>query len=156
MRELEKELRKIDIMEGALGITTANEEMRKVKTWDEKEWQKVMNKKENLCICRKWRTELRDQEKVYNNRSSSVLLFKCRTNNLSLNDRNRFKGQEKMCDLSDNDKGDLINFILWYPACVKTEMLKATTTYEEDEKNITLKFLFNVELVRETKEIIQF
>ncbi len=85
-----------------------------------------------------------------------MLPFKCRTNNLNLIDRNRFKGQETKCDLFDNDKKDLISFVLWCPAFIEERQKYRwlRQPYEEDKTDITGKYRFDNELVKETKKII--
>ena len=43
-----------------------------------------------------WRcTEIGGQEDLYDNRTSSIVLFGCRTNNLTLNDRKKKIREEK-------------------------------------------------------------
>ncbi len=53
-----------------------------------------MNEKSSLKIYRKWR---RGQEKAYVNNQTSEILFKARKNNLILNERNRFWGEDIKC-----------------------------------------------------------
>ena len=98
MRGLEKYLEALGVKNGILEKT--NEEIRIImKEWDNREWKKEMNTKESLNIYREWRTERGNQEHVYDKRPSSVILFKCRTNNQNLNDRKRFKSEDEKCDL---------------------------------------------------------
>ena len=110
MRGLEKNLETLGVKNGILEKT--NEEIRiMMKEWDNRECKKEMNTKESLNIYREWRTERGNQEHVYDKRPSSVILFKCRTNNQNLNDRKRFEGEDEKCDLCNSVKENLFHFI---------------------------------------------
>ncbi len=85
-----------------------NEEIReKVKEWDVKEWKREMNERKSLKMYKEWRDEIGKQEKMYDIRLTSVLLFRCRTNTLNINDRNRFKRESTACQLCGNEREDL-------------------------------------------------
>ena len=90
MKELVQTLKKTGMTESGMVNITNYEISQKIKDWDTKEWKTTLNEKESLSIYRNWRTEIGHQEKIYDNRLCSVLLFKCKTNNLNLNVRKRF------------------------------------------------------------------
>ncbi len=94
MKDLVKELKNIRMQnESARSMT--DEGIRAIMNeWDTREWKHGMNEKSSLKIYRKWRTEIGGQEKIYDNRQASEILFKCRTNTLKLKDRNRFRNEE--------------------------------------------------------------
>ncbi len=71
---------------------------------------------------------------MYDNRQASVLLFKCRTNTLNINDR-RFKEESTECQVCGNEKEDLPHFILWCPA------------YDESGKNKILQQPYQEEII---------
>ncbi len=69
---------------------------------------------------------------------------RARTNNLNLNDRKRFRGEETKCDMCGADNEDLKHFLLWCPA-YREERRKFTRLqqpYVEDEEDIIGKYLF--------------
>ncbi len=122
-----------------------NEEIReKMKECDLNEWGREMGERVSLKIYREWRTEIGKQESIYDNRQSSMLLFKCRTNTLNLNYRKRFKEESTGCKLCGYERKDLRHFLLWCPSYVlprkKNEALHQP--YEANEENIIGKLLF--------------
>ena len=96
------------------------------------------------------------QERVYDNRQASIVLFKCRTNTLNLNERKRHMGESTKCDLCEEEKEDLKHFILWCPAYEeerrKSDRLQQP--YQEDEEELLGSYLFTNENIEETKERI--
>ena len=129
MKYLVKELQNIRSQSESTGSMSLTDEGIKavMKEWDTKEWKKGMNEKTSLRIYRQWRTEIGGQEKIYDNRQGSEILFKCRTNTLKLKDRNRFRNEETKCEMCGSEREDLKHFILWCP-----------TYSEERQKNRTL------------------
>ncbi len=105
--------RKDGVIEKGVRGETSESIRRKMREIDTREWMKEVNEKTSLKIYRKWRQEKGGQEEVYINNYGSQLLFKCRTNNLQLNDRRRFR--EVTCDVCGAEKEDLIHFLLWCP-----------------------------------------
>ncbi len=98
-----------------------------------------------MKIYKEWKNEIGGQEKVYDNRPASEILFKCRTNNLKLKDRKRFQGEETKCDICDAEKEDLNHFSLWCPE-LNEERIKCTKLqrpYIENQENIIGDLLFN-------------
>lgn len=90
---------------------------------------------------------------------SSMLLFKCRTNTLNLNDRKRFKEESTECKLCGYEREDLRHFLLWCPSYVlprkKNEAMHQP--YEDNEENIIGKLLFgnNSKKNKETIRILE-
>lgn len=58
----------------------------KVRQWDTDMWKEEMNEKSSLEIYRMWKKEIRGEERLYDNRPESNIFYRCRTNNLPLND----------------------------------------------------------------------
>ena len=53
------------------------------------------------------------EEEIYDNRPSSTILYKARSNTLQLNDRNRHTNKEIHCLVCDtDDKEDIYHFML--------------------------------------------
>ena len=108
---------------GIRGASASNEEINsKVREWDDRVWKQEMAEKESLSLYREWRQRMGGQEKVYDNRESSILLFKSRTNNLNLGDRKRFQNQSTECIMCGAEKEDLIHFLLHCPAYNQKEL----------------------------------
>ena len=56
------------------------------------------------------------QERVYDNRETSVLLFKCRSNTMNVADRKRFKNEATECIMCGHYIENLKHFLLHCPA----------------------------------------
>ena len=128
----------------------------KIRRWDSRKWRNEMEEKSSMKIYREWRTEVGGQDEVYDTRESSKILFKCRTNNLPLNDRKRFKGEEEKCDMCGAEREDLKHFVLWCPEYnqerIKHEKLQRP--YQEDEDWIIGDLLFDNNDIETTKKML--
>ncbi len=92
-----------------------------------------------------------------NNKASEI--FKKRTNNLNLNERKRFWGEDTKCDMCGTDNEDLKLFLLWCPAYgeERGEITRLQQPYREDENYTIGKYLFENRYKEETKrEIYKF
>ena len=68
-------------------------------------------------------------EEIYDNRPSSKIWNKARTNTLQLNDRNRHTNKERNCMVCDKDeKEDIYHFILHCTALTREESQYTPTT----------------------------
>ncbi len=86
-----------------------------------------------------------------------LILFKARTNNLRLNDRNRHTDGDTKCIFCDWTLENLTHFLLWCPAGYNEIRLKSKVLqrpYIENEENIIGQLLFNETNIQETKEIV--
>ena len=99
MKGLMNEIRNIRVQNKSTRSMTDEGIRAIMKEWDTREWKQGMNEKTSLSIYRKWRTEIGGQEKIYDNRQTSEILYKCRTNTLKLKDRNRFRNEETKCEM---------------------------------------------------------
>ncbi len=106
-------------------------------------------------IYREWRAEI-GQEKIYDNRQASEILFKCRTNTLKLNDRNRFRTEDIKCEMCGNDNEYLKHFLFWCPAysADRQKNIKLQQPFQEEENNIIGDLLFGNN-IGEAKETVQ-
>ena len=68
-----------------------------------------------MKIYTKWKKEIKSEEDLYDNRPASAIFYRARTNNLNLNDRNRFKNANTKCLMCDVNYEDLNHFVLWCP-----------------------------------------
>lgn len=72
----------------------------KVRQWDTDIWKKEMNEKSSLEIYRMWKKEIREEERLYDNRPESDIFYRCRTNNLMpLNERKRCQKGNTNCKM---------------------------------------------------------
>ncbi len=124
-----------------------------MKEWDVKERKRERNKRESLMMYSEWRDEIWKQERVYDNRQSSELMFRCRTNTLNITDRNRFKRESEACQLCGNEREGLSHVIQWCAAYEhsRKKNLALQQPYEEDEGKVRRRILFESD-VTETKE----
>ncbi len=85
----------------------------------------------------------------------SVILFKARTNNLNLNDRQRFWGEDTQCDMCGAEKEDLKHF-LWCPEYTdeRWKSPRLQQPYKENEDDIIGKYLFEKRYIETTKKEI--
>ncbi len=105
---------------------------------------------------KKWRRETGGQEEVYTNSQTSEILFKERINNLKLNERNRFWGEDTKCNMCGADNEDLKHFLLWYPAygAERGKILRLQKPYTEDEEGIIEHYLLENGNIEETRRDI--
>ncbi len=151
--------RKVGVIEKGVRGERSESIRRKMREIDTREWKKEMNEKTSLKIYWKWRQEKGGQEEIYNNNYGSQLLFKCRTNNLQLNERRRFRGEEITCDVCGSEKEDLIHFLLLCPGYRKErrKSVKLQQPYIQEKEEIVGRYLFDNEDIEEAKrEITSF
>ena len=90
-----------------------NEEIRKkILEWDSEMWRQELSRKSSLEIYRLFKKEIKSEENLYDNTQSSVIFYRCRTNNLNLKDRKRHSGGETKCELCNADIENLSNFFI--------------------------------------------
>ena len=80
---------------------------------DKKLWLEDIGSKSSLNIYRRFKTDICEED-IYNNRPSSRILNKARTNTLQLNDRNRHVNKETHCMVCGDvyKKEDIYHFLL--------------------------------------------
>lgn len=61
----------------------------------------------------KWKGTIKEEEDLYNSPSSEII-FRARTSNIQLGDRNRHKGKET-CIMCDSETENTTHFMLWCP-----------------------------------------
>ncbi len=156
IKEIEKYVKETGITYEKLKIAKKEELKEIIRKWDTQQWKEEMEKKSSLKIYRKWREAIGgQQEDTCDNREGSRILFKCKTNNLNLNDRKRFKGEDTRCRMCDCECGDLVHFLLWCPVYneERPKCRELQRPYIENEEEIMGNFLFisdNIEKVKKT------
>ena len=129
---------------------------RKVNEWDTKQWQEEMASKSSIEIYRAARKEIGNQDHVYDNRPSSIILFKCRSNTLPLSDRNRFKNEATECKLCEAPIETLHHFLLDCPAYsdLREKIAELQQPYPENKNKVIVELIFNNNNIESKKEEI--
>ena len=83
----------------------------KVREWDSRKWKKDLEEKETACIYRRFKKDV-CEEKCYDNRDASKLLFKARADNLTLNSKKWNGRADTKCDLCGDEREDLVHFLI--------------------------------------------
>ena len=78
-KNLEKQLKRVEITYEELKKMDKKEIKRKLIEWDTMKWKEEMEEKTTLTLYCKYKIKIQD-EKIYDNRLSSTLLFNARTN----------------------------------------------------------------------------
>ena len=128
-----------------------------LKTIDNATWENSMKEKTSLTIYKEFKNEMRE-ETMYNNSYASNLLFKCRTNTMPLNERNRFANQDTKCACGFENE-NLEHFLLHCPLYSQTRMKIATLQqpYEENCHPLLGKILlFSEESVKFQLEMMDY
>ena len=125
-------------------LTNANKEeinirLRKI---DNLKWEQDLESKSSLHIYRSFKPKM-IEESIYNNSNGSKLLFRCRTNTMNLNDRNRFSGGNTKCPGCSWEKEDLEHFLLDCPkySHIRSGVPGLQQPYELERDNILEKIL---------------
>ena len=74
-------------------------------------WEEELENKTSVKIYKDSKTQIKD-DGCYDNKFSSTLLFKARSNTLNLNIQKRHKKGDISCDLCGGEKEDLAHFLL--------------------------------------------
>ena len=125
------------------------------KRWDVKMWIEKVSSKSNLNLYMERNKEIRE-EQIYNDRPSSIILYKARTNCLRLKDRKRLTVENTMCILCDKTIETLEHFILECPAYydIRKRYGDLQRPYIENAQKIFGHFLFNEDTMNENREIL--
>ena len=114
---------------------------------DEENWQREISEKSTLNIYAKSKFSIQE-ENIYDNSQGSVLLFRCRTNTMPLNDRNRHIQGNTCCPCCNYEIENLLHFLLYCPAYSSARSMfpLLNQPYEEDTDFIISRLLlFNKE-----------
>lgn len=148
--------RKLEITDEDLRELSTKAIKKKVQEWDNKMWKEEMESKTSIEIYRAARQTMGQQDQIYDNKPSSITLFKCRTNTLPLNDRKRFENKATNCELCCEINETLPHFLLFCPAYVneRQKIPELHQPYQEDIAGIIKSVLFENGTINNTKEII--
>ena len=128
---------------------------RKIRNEDTRQWQEEMENKVTLSIYKKWKKEIKE-EQVYDNRPSSVIWYRARSNCLNLENRNRHQGGNTTCKLCNLDEENIIHFVLHCPYLqeIRNKIEEFQRPYQENEEGIIGHFLFPKNNINKKKEIL--
>ena len=124
--------------------------------WDRNIWEDELEMKTSLQIYKKIKNDFGEEE-IYDNRPSSTILYKARSNTLQLNDRNRHTNKEIHCLVCDtDDKEDIYHFMLHCTAYKeqRSQSIHLQQPYLESDQNTVGQFLFDKENIEEKKELL--
>ena len=115
-------MRKTDMTNEILYDMSRTELRKKVREVDKKYWLKEMGNLKTLKMYMNYKSDIKD-EAIYDNRISSMWLFRARSNSLKLNQRAYFfkpnhKIEDKICGLCEDEEESLEHFML---ICKKLE-----------------------------------
>lgn len=146
-------LQKLDLNYTRLKNITNKELKDRIRQWDSDLWRREMNERSSMEIYREWKKEIKGEERLYDNRPESSIFFKCRTNNMPLNDRKRFQNGDTKCEMCGARNEDLEHFLLICPEYEeeRRNTRKLQRPYQEDTKEVIGDFLFG-EDIEEAKE----
>ena len=97
-------------------MTLDKKKMKKIVTIrDEETWQMEITEKSTLTIYKTFKSSIHE-ENFYDNSQGLVLLFRCRTNTMPLNNRNRHSNGDTRCPCCGEENEDLEHFLLHCPA----------------------------------------
>ena len=153
--QIDKHLKELNIKYEEIETLKRTKIKSKVREWDSKNWKREIENKSSISIYRTFKKEIRE-EKCYDNRPESNLLFQARTNTLDLNTRNRFKKEDDekdtRCKLCGKENENLIHFLIECKEMEKVRDKELMKKYQEENmETMTGNILFNTENIEETK-----
>ena len=151
-------MKKVKLSYADLKSCTKLEIKKKIKEWYTISWIRELSEKSSLKIYWEWKQEIKSEESLYDNRPSSITLYRARTNNLNLNDRKRHVGGETKCVMCNHDWEDrpINHFVFW---CAGYSDLRGKERllqqpYIQDEEYLLGQWLFvNSDRIKEVLHI---
>ena len=83
-----------------------------IKKIDSRIWKEEIQKKVTLTYYNKFKTEIKNEERIYGNNQESKVLFRARTNTLELQWRKKFINESTICQLCKEEEETLEHFLL--------------------------------------------
>ena len=127
---------------------------KKINEYDSKIWEEEMSTKTTLGIYRKFKKGIRD-ERIYDNRKSSELLFRARSNTLALNIEKRHTGGNTECELCHTGQEDIRHFMLecWTLEDKRNQQLMRKY-WRQDKEEMIGEMLFDNKETERVKDMI--
>ena len=131
---------------------------KRIREVDTEEWKKEMGGQSTMKMYMQWKKEIRE-EGIYDNRESSIYLFKARANALEVNSRIHFlRGGDRKCELCGNKEENLVHFLMECEHLKEERSSSLIEEYKGETSNDTVgNLLFKTKRgdVEELKEMIQ-
>ena len=155
MKETKRCMKEIGVNERNFWRMEKKEIKNKEREMDSKRWEEEIKRKTSLEIYNEEKKEIKE-EIMYDNRPSSVIMYRARTNCLRLNDRKRHQGGEIKCKLCGAEEENLEHFLLECDSLKEErKMIKELQRpYIENRKKIIGTVLFQEEGIENRKENI--
>ena len=83
-----------------------------VKAWDTNCWRQEIESKTSLALYKEGKTEIRNEQAIYDNTYSTDIMFPARTNTLKLGWRKAHANESTKCPMCDEEEENLEHFIL--------------------------------------------
>ena len=127
---------------------------KKINEYDSKIWEEEMRTKTSLGIYKRFKKGIKD-ERIYDNRRSSDLLFRARSNTLALNIEKRHKGGNTECELCHTGDEDIRHFMLecWVLEDKRNHLLMRKY-WKQDKEEMIGDMLFDNKEIEKVKEMI--
>ena len=159
MEKLDQYLNKLNIEYKDIEEKDKSEIKRITKEYDDEKWKEELSKKPTAKMYFRRKKEI-GQEKIYDNRYSSVLLFRARSNSLRLNDEQRHRKGTKdtSCKMCGAEYEDLTHFMIKCRELEKVRNVQLMTKKKgANDEDTVGNLLFDIEKtdLEETKKMIQ-
>ena len=110
-KQLNQYLEEINLSFDEMVEMSVEQIKKKILSYDSNKWYEDLITKRSLGIYRRFKKGIKD-EGIYDNRPSSELLFRARSNTLALNIDNRHRRGNTECELCNVGEEDMVHFIL--------------------------------------------
>ena len=138
----------------ALMEMTPQQIKNKINEHDTDKWRRDMQEKRSIGIYRRYKKGIKD-ERIYDNRRSSELLFRARSNTLDLNIEKRHRGQSTACELCFVEEENLEHFMLFCRGLDgKRDTHIINKHWNEDNINWLGGILFDNEEIEKVKQML--
>ena len=154
-KQLNEFLQEVNMRYGEIKTMKKEEIKKKIREWDTEKWKEELRSKSSVKIYRNFKEHMKD-DGCYDNKFSSKLLFKARSNTLNLKIENRHKNGDTSCDLCNEEKEDLVHFLLDCKILENKRNINIMTAFHDTNKeNMVGKILHSKEEIEEVKQMIE-
>ena len=153
--QLTEYLKEANIKYGELNELSKKDIKKRIRDQDTKKWKEEMEEKSSINIYKKFKNKMKD-DGCYDNKFSSILLFRARSNTLKLNVEKRHKSGDTKCDLCGQVKEDLVHFLL---DCKELESKRDKEImeiyYDSDKEEMCGKILHTNRQIEAVKKMLE-
>ena len=154
-KALNRQLEELGVRFEDMVDMSPNQIKRRVKNYDSGKWYEEMTTKTSLGIYRKFKKRVND-DRIYDNRKSSELLFRARSNTLALNVEKRFRNENTECELCHRGEENLQHFLL---ECLtleeKRDQYLMRKCWREEKEEMIGELLFDNKEIERVKNMIE-